>query len=347
MSFITPFLTFEPALFSALYIASLEVHCLCESAKFLSQILNLLFLSGKSPRVRSASHSAWSAQCFRMIIMLIPQLVKKTHQQNYIQSGTMYHFFKSTFFNFEYTRVLTTIPFGGAEIGECLDAATQIKNDDPESWHRAWYTQAERAETLAHAAASRGDAISARDAYLRAANYFRASQYMFNDRLDSPEARVLPLFNRSVANFLHAIKLLDHSVQLLQIPYENDHTLPGYLFLPHPSKRLPGKIPVLVNCNGADSTSEELYSLYPAAGCDRGYAVVSFDGPGQGMVLRQDKLRMRPDWEVVTSRVLDHIHELAKTQPELDLDIDRVAVAGASMYVFFPFALTYPASKKQ
>ena len=243
----------------------------------------------------------------------------------------MYLFFKSEFFNFEYTRVLTTIPFGGAELGECLDAATQIRNDDSESWNRAWYTQAEKAQALADAAAANGDKISARDGYLRASNYFRTSHYLFNDRPESPDARLLPLFDRSVANFCQATRLLDPEVRQMKIPYEDGHNLPAYLFLPHPSKRPSEKLPILVTVNGADSTSEELYSLFAAAGCDRGYAVILFDGPGQGAVLRRDKLTMRPDWEVVTSRVIDHIYDLAKENPDLNLDLDRAAIAGTSM----------------
>ena len=243
----------------------------------------------------------------------------------------MYHFFKSDFFNFEFIRVLGTIPFGGADAAESLDAASSIKNDDPESWYRAWLKQGEQAEALAAEAVRAGDAISARDAFLRASNYFRAAQYMFNDRPETPNPRVLPAFEKSVSLFKQALPLLDATVKPLSIPYLGSQNLPGYLYLPPKHKRLPGKVPVLVNCGGADSTQEELYSLYPAAGVERGYAVVTFEGPGQGIVLRRDRLTMRPDWEVVTSRVLDHLQALSDAEPSLDLDLERVAVAGASM----------------
>ncbi|KAF2431630.1 dipeptidyl aminopeptidase/acylaminoacyl peptidase [Tothia fuscella] len=243
----------------------------------------------------------------------------------------MYHFFKSDFFNFEFIRILGTIPFGGAEAAECLDAAASIISDDPESWYRAWLVQGERAEKLAYEAIEAGDRVAARDTLLRAANYFRASQYMFDDRPESPDSRVLPSFEKSVALFKQALRLIDANVKALEIPYLGKHTLPGYLYLPPQHKRLPGKIPILVNCGGADSTQEELYSLFPAAGVERGYAVLTFEGPGQGIVLRKDRLVMRPDWEIVTGHVLDHLFELSAAEPGLELDLSRIAIAGASM----------------
>src|ERR1700753_1025203 len=82
--------------------------------------------------------------------------------------------------------------------------------------------------------------------------------------------------------------------------------LPGYLYLPAPQHRLlDGKIPVLINVGGADSVQEELYYIHPQAGHQRGYAVLTFEAPGQGIVLREKGLLMRPDWEAVMSDVLN------------------------------------------
>ncbi|PKY00810.1 alpha/beta hydrolase [Aspergillus campestris IBT 28561] len=247
----------------------------------------------------------------------------------------MHEFFpRSTFFNFEFTRVVGTIAFGGADLAECLDAATQIASDDPESWHRGWLIQAEKAHALALEAVEHGDSIAARDAFLRAANYFRASQYMFNDCPWSPDPRVSEISSRSVNAFRQAIPMLGHRTHILEIPYQDAH-LPGYLFLPRQGEETGRKIPVIVCINGADSTSEELYLLFGASGCDRGYAVLLFDGPGQGASLRQGRSAMRPDWEEVTSRVLDHARQLAEEHPEWSLDLSRIALAGLSMGAYY------------
>ena len=62
---------------------------------------------------------------------------------------------------------------------------------------------------------------------------------------------------------------------------------------------------MLVFCGGFDSTLEELYFLLVPAAHERGFCVLTFEGPGQGAVLRGQKLTFRPDWEVPTSAVLD------------------------------------------
>jgi pimeloyl-ACP methyl ester carboxylesterase len=93
--------------------------------------------------------------------------------------------------------------------------------------------------------------------------------------------------------------------------------------------------PVIVICGGADATQEELYFAFVSAGVNLGYAVVTFDGPGQGMMLKKHKIVMRPDFEAVTAQVLDHIQHMAAGNPNLRLDVDRIAVMGVSMGAYY------------
>ncbi|GKT54728.1 alpha/beta hydrolase [Colletotrichum tofieldiae] len=244
----------------------------------------------------------------------------------------------STFFDFETIRILGTTVYGGAEVAEVLEAVGEINSNDPISWEKAWAKQAARAEVLAKEACAHGDRDAAKRAYLRAANYTRASGYMY---ISSPPAKgdtamiqhpcALSVSERMGDFFRKAIRLMDCPVQSLSIPYEGHH-LPGYLYLPPESCRIPGrKIPILVNFGGADSCQEEIFFMYPSAGYREGYAVLTFDGPGQGTMLRRHGLVMRPNWEVVSERVIDHLVEFSVKNPNLELDVDSIAVAGASM----------------
>lgn len=244
-------------------------------------------------------------------------------------SREMYPFFGNEFYDFESTRILGTAPFGGCEVGEFLEAVATIKRHDPESWYSAWKEQAERVEAIAKSAEQNGQVDCARRAWLRSSNYLRASAYM----LPTEDKRVVQCSERSIQNFKHAIRFMESKVVVVNIPYENGKTLPGYLYLPSPVKRLceNRRTPILINCGGADSTQEELYFIYGVAGSELGYAVLTFDGPGQGMVLKRDNIPMRPDFEAVTSRVLDYLTDLASENPDYDLDLDRVAVAGVTM----------------
>ncbi|KXX81029.1 2,6-dihydropseudooxynicotine hydrolase [Madurella mycetomatis] len=254
----------------------------------------------------------------------------------------MHHFFRSTFFDFEAIRILGTAGYGGAELGEFLEAAGQIRENDPDSWHRAWTEQAVKAGNVAQDALSRGHFAAARSAFLRSSNYTRASCYMMiGDHLGLSEPRVGPILRKATDLFQSATRLFEGPVHQLTIPYLHESNggkqqqleLPGYLFLPpRRSRLLPGgKAPVLVSFIGADSIQEEIYYMFPAAAPELGYAVLTIEGPGQGLTLHDKGVPMRGDWEVVSKAVLDYLVSYGKDHPDMELDVDRVAVAGASL----------------
>ncbi|KAH6650460.1 Alpha/Beta hydrolase protein [Chaetomium tenue] len=250
----------------------------------------------------------------------------------------MHHFFKGQFFDFEVVRILGVAVYGGSDIAEVLEAVGHIKDGDAESWGRAWKTQAERAEALAETAMKAGHHPIARQAFLRASNYTRASGYMLcGDGPDRPHPRQLEVCERVASLFGKAAALFDNcDFHRLEIPYkEGGLMLPAYLYLPPHDKRLPGKIPILISSGGADALQEELFYMHPSAGPSLGYAVLTFEGPGQGLTLRRHNLKMRPDWEAVIGVVLSFLERLSETRPELELDTSRIAIAGASLGGYF------------
>lgn len=243
----------------------------------------------------------------------------------------MFPFSPSFMFDFELTRILGAASSGGCEVGEFKSAVGKIKKHDPESWHAAWKEQGERAERIGDEAAAAGFRVPARNAYLRASNYFRTAAYMFpND-----EPRVVPFSERSIRNFERAAGLMDGEVMFVEIPYEDGVTLTGWLCTPPTEARVAGKTPVMLYASGADATKEELYFLYGHTGPQLGYAVLCLEGPGQGMLLKKSKIPLRPDFEVVAGYVLDYFANLAESRPDLELDLDRIAVAGAATGGYF------------
>ena len=237
----------------------------------------------------------------------------------------MFKFFNNLILDFELTRLLGSTSAGGCDTAEFLTATSKIKKNDPESWHSAWKEQGERAEAIAENAAKNGLSAMAKNGYLRASNYFRAASYLFLN--DDP--RVVPLSERSVGAFVRATAFMDGAVRLVDVPYENGVSMPAYLYLPPPEARLPGKIPLLLYFSGADSTKEELHFLFGYSGPQLGYAVLLLEGPGQGLLLKKSGVPLRPDFEVVADKVLGFLEDLARSQPELQLDLNRIAVAGA------------------
>ena len=65
--------------------------------------------------------------------------------------------------------------------------------------------------------------------------------------------------------------------------------------------------------------------------------MLTFNGPGQGMALRQYGLGMRPDWERVINHVVDWLCTFAQSETGRThtLDLDRIGVLGASVSGYF------------
>ena len=95
----------------------------------------------------------------------------------------------------------------------------------------------------------------------------------------------------------------------MQIPYEAT-TLPGTFFT---SPAATGRAPTLIVHQGFHAFPEETMWVVQGA-MARGYHCLLFHGPGQGLVLRQQALPFRADWERVVTPVVD----FAVAQPEVD-----------------------------
>jgi pimeloyl-ACP methyl ester carboxylesterase len=246
------------------------------------------------------------------------------------------HYFEYKWYNLELLRLLGSAPYGGCDAAEFLETVGSLIPNDANSWREQWLSRAERTQALAEEIEESGHLSAARGAYLRASNYFRCAQYMFPNHLPSDQPYFLALYLRSVSSFEQAMRLVPHDVHKVEIPYQHSHDvaikLPGWFHIPAQFQRLLGrKTPVLICFGGADSTQEELYFLSVAEGPALGYAVLTFDGPGQGLVLRRDKVHLRPDGEVVLGAVLDWLKTFSEDHPEANLDLKALSVTGQSL----------------
>jgi pimeloyl-ACP methyl ester carboxylesterase len=226
--------------------------------------------------------------------------------------------FKDALFQSQWLRAASHSSSGGAEIGECLAAASQIHELDGESWYRAWNQLAETVLAQAEESRAANRLVSARAAYLRASNYFRAAYtFLIGEPVDP---RVVAAYRQHRAAFAAAIALMRPSGLAITIPYENT-TLHGYLFR-SAEDDIPR--PTLIIVGGYDSTAEEAYFFSGQAAVERGYTCITFDGPGQGAALIEHGLRFRPDWEAVVGPVVDY----ALTRPEVGRA--KIALMGIS-----------------
>jgi dienelactone hydrolase len=227
--------------------------------------------------------------------------------------------FEDQTFSFELLRTLGYAPYGGADIGECLVTASHIREGDFESWHEQWSKTARRVHALADSALQQGKRVSAREAYLRASNYYRTAEFFLHGNPHDP--RLLAAWGNSRTTFRQAVKLMDTLVEEVLIPYEGTR-LPGYYYRPDDSHK---PRPTLLVHGGYDSTGEELYFMIAAAAIQRGYTCLTFEGPGQGALIREQHLPFRPDWEKVVTPVVDSLLR----RPEVDPA--RIALMGISL----------------
>lgn len=228
--------------------------------------------------------------------------------------------FEDESFSFEALRAAGYATYGGAELGEVLVTCREIPEGDEEAWSTGWAATAARVERIGRDALAAGHRVSAREALLRASNYYRTAD--FYRRADpANDAESARLAQASQQTFADAAALLETPARAMRIPYK-DTTLPAYLFLADDSGE---RRPTVIFHGGYDSTLEEDYFALAAGALRRGYNILAFDGPGQGSTVRDQGLHFRPDWEAVVTPVVD----FAVALPEVDAD--RLVLIGMSL----------------
>ena len=217
----------------------------------------------------------------------------------------------------QFLRALDCAPLG-AQIGEAWAIAAGVRVGDARSWYHAWSVYADRLYDLAVKLHAAGHGVSARNAFLRASNYYRTA-YIFMFALPV-DPRVIEGYEKQTDSFQKAAALFEQPIETLKIAYQNT-TLPGY-FIKADASNTARK--TLLCTGGYDGTCEELFFSIASGALKRGYNVLIFDGPGQGGALVMQKLSMRADWEHVITPVVDYL----LTRP--DVDSARVALYGGS-----------------
>lgn len=228
--------------------------------------------------------------------------------------------FKDQAFSFELLRAASYAGYQGAEIGECLATAANIKEADFNSWFEEWEKTAKRVEKIGENCLSKGHVVSGREALLRASNYYRTAEFF----LKATDSRRDENYKKSVETFQKAMSEMDYYYEIVKIPYENSY-MAGYFYraLDYDKNKQP--CPTLIFIGGFDSTAEELYFCGAAAAIKRGYNCLVFDGPGQGETLRIQKIPTRFDYEVPVRAAIDYL------ESRRDVDMDKISLMGMSM----------------
>lgn len=225
----------------------------------------------------------------------------------------------------EMLAMLSTAPYGGADIGEVDRIGRQLRNcvGDDERWFHAWTAGGDLLRDRAAAAEKAGHRFTATSLYLRA-----CAQYQHAEHFRHPkDAAALETFQRSLDCFEKFMALTDRPrIEKVEITYRHGR-LPAYFV--HSENSNGGRMPCVVRFGGFDTQKELQYLRGVGDLARRGFSVLLVDGPGMGESIRFRNIPLHADYELVGSACLDYL----ETRP--DVDNDRVGIVALSLGGYF------------
>jgi dipeptidyl aminopeptidase/acylaminoacyl peptidase len=213
----------------------------------------------------------------------------------------------------------------GGKIGEIVDmcegirdAAERGEDAGTGAFLAEWVKMADKLAGLAAEDEAAGRLFSAGEKLKRACIYYTTAERMQGHghpgRAET-YAKALDAFRRGVA-------FAGEPLERVETPYEDGKTIAAWFH------RAPGDgpKPVVVYCNGLDSTKELLwFSGLPQALAKRGVSTLCVDQPGTGEALRLQDIPATHESERWASRWVDWL----EAQP--DVDPKRIGMTGISL----------------
>jgi dienelactone hydrolase len=220
-------------------------------------------------------------------------------------------------FDFNLMRWHGLAPYRGSDVAELHDVAGRITPGDFESWHREFIGLAQQVEWEGWQRL-RSSPATLRDRSFRAASYYRAADFFLHGTPDDP--RITSTWAAATEQFDRAISLMDPAGERVAIDADG-FAVPAIFYRVAADHRPRATILMF---NGFDGSQEEMLHVSGIAALERGFNVLTFEGPGQPTVIRQQRVGFRHDWEKVVTPVVDYC-ELAA-----DIDASRLGLLGVS-----------------
>lgn len=211
-------------------------------------------------------------------------------------------------------------PYGGADFGEVKAVAEAVGDGDDGAFFDAWNAAGDRLAAEADDSLAKGHRTGACELYLRASAFYGSS---FHPLYGAPvDPRLQLAFRKQIKALDKGLALGEHPVEPVRIPF-GETPMPAYFI---PAQGFENAVrPLIIFNNGYDGTVTDMYFASAIAAGRRGYHSLLFDGPGQGAMLYEHGVPLRPDWEVVISAVVDYASSLPL------VDAGRIALNGWSL----------------
>jgi pimeloyl-ACP methyl ester carboxylesterase len=207
-------------------------------------------------------------------------------------------------FHFDILTGLGQAVKGAADIGPALEAAKNIIPGDWDSFTEVWYELANRTKAQALDPEIAFDPINVRDTWFSVSNYFRRAD-VYN-RADWDDPRINEYWNEQRAAFDNALATLPVPGQRVRLPAGN-FTVEAIWYTSQANGSCPERRPTMIFGNGYDAAQEDFYATHVEPSLARGWNVMTFEGPGQPTVRREQDVGFIPDWERVVTPVVDYL----------------------------------------
>jgi dipeptidyl aminopeptidase/acylaminoacyl peptidase len=216
----------------------------------------------------------------------------------------------------------------GGRIGEIVDmcaplkdAASRGEDSGTDAFMREWVKMADQLAALAAEDEARGCLFSAGEKLRRAALYYQVAERMQGHGHPGRAET----YRKALECFGSAISYTREPVEKVSIPYEGKELSALYT-----RAAGQGRKPVVLYCNGLDSTKELLWLTWlPGALAKRGISSLCIDQPGTGEALRFHSLYVTHQSERWASAWVDWLEK----QP--DADAQRIGMTGISLGGYF------------
>lgn len=161
--------------------------------------------------------------------------------------------------------------------------------------------------------------------YVTAGQFLKmaSTYYRFAEFLAIKEEDRIQLFEKLTPIYEEAGKYFNPPHHIIEINYE-DYKIRGYLRYPENAN----KVPCLFSIGGIDGVKEEKAGPSDDA-IARGWAMLTFDLPGQGELRRLKGKVFQPDFHKVISAFIDEMEKLPQ------IDSNRIALVGGSAGGYF------------
>lgn len=217
----------------------------------------------------------------------------------------------------------------GGRIGEIVDMCQPIRDAAANggdagtpAFMREWVKMADKLVDLAREDEELGRRFSAGEKLKRASLYYGVAERMQAHGSPGREAT----YAKALDSFARGTSQSGDDVVRVTIPYEGAE-LSAYLTR---AVGVDGSAPLVIYCNGLDSTKELLYfSWLPSALAKRGISTLCVDQPGTGEAIRLHDIPVTPEAEKWASKWVDWVED------QSFVDASKIGMTGISLGGYF------------